>query len=546
MQIQSGNLFNYAVRINGVLPDIHTLGDEEISERAAEVKRLGLNANTSCSLFLIRDENKRSVEPSQSITCSSTIATIDTRNVYETQLFHLLIDVGHGVVNSLETVKNFADISLDNTPFNTTKPNSGAITSAGIVSTATSSPETSFESSEKPLYLPDALLITHAHDDHIQDLPLLLEKVRQSPGDAIFEIFCTAQCRDQIFAKFPDISRLTQDSYDSKIAFKVIEPSKSFDVRTISITPIEAYHGENCPPGSVVYILKIQDKTKIIIGWDFLSLKYTDESIFWSPDLAILGTQSFNQHPETGLISVNESFNLARTWNAKQCYLVHYKGLSDFKDAENQWFRGPAKPMTSDELQKMIDSYLKITGNDGKYKITVAREGMIWKPKHDRDIPSQEGLENQNQNQQATENSQNDDNSVLELEGLQKYILRIEKDSKSNMVYLMIEDKINRYDLRFVRPQKEFGDNHTSNTSNTSNTVDKEKCGLRADGEKGMLSKGPTLEMKINTVKLPYSNEEAFAVNIRAAKGKKDVFRDEIIVNRFDGIRLTRFINENF
>jgi hypothetical protein len=114
------------------------------------------------------------------------------------------------------------------------------------------------------------------------------------------------------------------------------------------------------------------------------------------------------------------------------------------------------------------------------------------------------------------------------------------------MVYLMIEDKINRYDLRFVRPQKEFGDNHTSNTSNTSNTVDKEKCGLRADGEKGMLSKGPTLEMKINTVKLPYSNEEAYAVNIRAAKGKKDVFRDEIIVNRFDGIRLTRFINENF
>jgi hypothetical protein len=204
---------------------------------------------------------------------------------------------------------------------------------------------------------------------------------------------------------------------------------------------------------------------------------------------------------------------------------------------------GPAKPMASDELQKMIDSYLKITGNDGKYKITVAREVMIWKPKYDWYLPSQEGLENQNQNQQATENSQNDDNSVLELEGLQKYILRIEKDSKANMVYLMIEDKINRYDLRFVRPQKEFGDNYTSNTSNTA---DKEKCGLRADGEKGMLSKGPTLEMKINAVKLRDSNEEAIAVNIRAAKGKKDVFHDEIIVNRFDGIRLTRFINDNF
>jgi hypothetical protein len=58
MQIQNGNLFNYAVRINGVLPDIHTLGDEEISERAAEVKRLGLNANTSCSLFLLMMNTK--------------------------------------------------------------------------------------------------------------------------------------------------------------------------------------------------------------------------------------------------------------------------------------------------------------------------------------------------------------------------------------------------------------------------------------------------------------------------------------------------------
>jgi hypothetical protein len=129
------------------LPDIHTLGDEEISERAAEVKRLGLNANTSCSLFFINDEYKRSIEPSHSITSSSTISTTNTRDLSETQLFHLLIDVGHGVVNSLETVKNFSDISLDNTPSYTMKPNSGAITNAGIVSTATSSPKISFDSS---------------------------------------------------------------------------------------------------------------------------------------------------------------------------------------------------------------------------------------------------------------------------------------------------------------------------------------------------------------------------------------------------------------
>ncbi|HEY7571600.1 MAG TPA: hypothetical protein VH796_09550 [Nitrososphaeraceae archaeon] len=142
---------------------------------------------------------------------------------------------------------------------------------------------------------------------------------------------------------------------------------------------------------------------------------------------------------------MTESFNLVRAWNAKQCYLVHYRGLSDFEDAKNQWFRGPAKPMTSDELQKTIDSYLKITGNDGKFKITVAREGMIWTDKHDEISSGWEGLENQNQNenQRPIENLQGgDDNNVLELEGLEKYIMRLEKDSKADMVYLMIRSKI--------------------------------------------------------------------------------------------------------
>ena len=34
-------------------------------------------------------------------------------------------------------------------------------------------------------------------------------------------------------------------------------------------------------------------------------------------------------------------------------------------------------------------------------------------------------------------------------------IARIEKDSKTDMIYLMTEDKIDRYDLRIVRPHKE-------------------------------------------------------------------------------------------
>jgi len=58
MEMQNESELDYVVRINGVLPSIHTLGDEESSERAAEIKRLGININTSCSLFLMKKTSK--------------------------------------------------------------------------------------------------------------------------------------------------------------------------------------------------------------------------------------------------------------------------------------------------------------------------------------------------------------------------------------------------------------------------------------------------------------------------------------------------------
>jgi glyoxylase-like metal-dependent hydrolase (beta-lactamase superfamily II) len=535
MQINNRSELDCAVRINGVLPDIHTLGDEEKSERAAEVKRLGMNANTSCSVFLLKHGNNKSYKTDASGNTSSIISTTGREDIAQTTTFHLLVDVGNGVVNSLHNVKGLSDLS-----FSDSKPHDATKLSLDAIYATSTETRTTTELS-KPLYLPDALLITHAHDDHIHDLPLLLEKVQQSSNKTVLEIFCTSPCREEIFAKFPDIAKTAYDGdAHSKVSFNVIEPNKSFNVGAFSVTPIEAYHGENSPPGSVIYILKLQDKTKIIIGWDFLSLKHADESILWNPSLAILGAQSFNQHPETGLISVTESFNLVRAWNAKQCYLVHYRGLSDFEDAKNQWFRGPAKPMTSDELQKTIDSYLKITGNDGKFKITVAREGMIWTDKHDEISSGWEELEsqNQNENQRPIENLQGgDDNNVLELEGLEKYIMRLEKDSKADMVYLMIEDKINRYDLRFVRPHKELRTNDTNG----------EDYILEAEGEKGMLAKGPALHMETRQTRLNDSaNQEAFVVGIRAYKGKKDVFNDDIVIDKIDAMKLNEFIKVKF
>ena len=273
------------VRINGTLPDLSTIGDVEKSERAAEVKRMEIAANTSCSVFTDGAKN---------------------------EMFHLLIDVGEGVVASIE--KGMADIA-------------------------------SGRSIARLSSIPNAILITHSHDDH------------KLSGSNKLNIYCTKECQEQIANKFPQIvgSR-------SAASFNVIQPEESFEIGPLQVVPILASHGENSPPGSVIYIIKIQDR-KIICGWDFLSLPNADEFAMWNPDLLILGTQSYNPHPEeTGMISVTDAYGLVRRWNAKECYLVHYRGLMDFQESKNQWFRGPVKAMTTAELQKNVDSHLRISG----------------------------------------------------------------------------------------------------------------------------------------------------------------------------------------
>jgi phosphoribosyl 1,2-cyclic phosphodiesterase len=366
------------VRINGTLPDISTLGSEEKSERAAEVKRQGTSTNTSCSIF----------------------ARIET----DQKIFHMLVDIGQGIVKSIE--KGASDLGFKSSSF-----------------------------------IPDALLLTHSHDDHIKELPVLVNKVNEedeSRGKNL-KIFCTVECQDQIIKKFPQLSEKTTNN-GNRVSFNIVQPDETFEVGPFSVTPISADHGDNSPPGSVIYIVKLLDRKKIIIGWDFLSLPNANQNLFWKPDLLILGTQSYNPHSHTGMISVSDAYDLVRRWNAKECYIVHYSGLLDFEEASNQWFRGPVKAMTTDELQSAIDSHLQVTGDNGKFSITVAKEGMVWT-----------GTEGQ---------LGYDDKSaligkVLEIESLQKYILKIENMDRDHKLRLMVEDTVNRFNFEFVRPTKD-------------------------------------------------------------------------------------------
>ena len=304
-----------------------------------------------------------------------------------------------------------------------------------------------------------------------------------------------------------------------------MQPDQTFQVGPFSVIPLLADHGDNSPAGSVIYVVNLADR-KVIIGWDFLSLPNVNEDLLWNPDLAILGTQSYNPHPQTGMISVSEAFELVRRWNAKECYIVHYRGLLDFEEATNQWFRGPVKAMTINELQKVIDSHLQIIGKEGKFRITVAEEGMVWdskrlETKHDEE---EEKLQDSSSDQNASVSTQ-----FVEIEGLQNYIFRIEKEDKADKLKIMIEDRINRFDLEFDKPRKVISRD------------DNDKDVLVAQGIKGMLAKGPDLRMEITS-----KSENEYAISVRASKGKKNVFNDDILVNSIDAQRLKRYINENF
>ena len=444
------------VRINGTLPDISTLGDEKNSERAAELKQQKIIANTSCSIFSI------SSSPSQR---------------KDEEIFHLLIDAGEGVVKSIEK----------------------AITD--------------YESSQRReaslSKMPNAVLITHSHVDHVNDLPKLIDKVKD--GKDMINVYCTKECCDQIINKFPQLAGIQSS------VFKVIQPTESITVGPFSVIPVLANHGDNSPPGSVIYIVKYQDK-KIIMGWDFLSLPSIEENLLWNPDLLVLGTQTYNPHPETGMISISEAYVLVRMWNAKECYLVHYSGLNDFEESKNQWFRGPVKAMTTAELQRNIDSHLKVSGDEGRFKIMVGKEGTIWTDK------------------ETAKYSYDFENkpvgNVLEVEGLQKYTFKIEKDSKVDKLRVIVEDRINRYSMQFDRPHKD---------------KDNELI-IRGEGEQGMFSRGPALRMELvhSESKATPSVLKILADKGNMLKGKKDVFHDDILISDIDANRLKKYFQKNF
>jgi phosphoribosyl 1,2-cyclic phosphodiesterase len=419
-----------------------------LSPAAQSGKELGANANTSCSIFDVPGDGN------------------------DKKIFHILLDCGSGVFESIK--KGFAEHGF----------------SDNIV--------------------PNAVLITHGHRDHINDLPVLISEVQdKNQQQHGFKIYCTKDCLDQITQQFPSLS-------EKSAVFSTIIPGKAFEAGPFIVEPILAEHGNT--PGAVIYVIKMGSK-KIVIGWDFESLPGAEQSPFWNPDLLILGTETYNDHKfSTGMISVSEAYDVVRRWNAKNCYIVHYSGQQDIEDAKNQWFRGPTRPMAQDELQRMIDDHLRVTGGGGKFSIKVAQQDMIWTPSEIAEA-AEDIIEKKIEDSTVTAGDR------IEIEGLEKYVLIIEKMEGGNKLNVTIEDSINRLSSEFSEP-------HSSRKN--------DEIRLEAKPLKSFMMKGPELRMSL------VSHGDDSLVSINMAKGKKPVFADDIRLTNSDAKKLAHYISENF
>ncbi len=356
------------------------------------------------------------------------------------QGFHLLVDAGNGVSKSLQN---------------------GA--SSGMTAK------------------PDAILITNSSAEHTRDLPSLVEEETK--------IYCMPECGKQIALDIP--------SLDAK-SINQVTPGVAFDLGPFQVTPIAADNAGDQPglPGSAVYVIQAGER-KIVAAWDFLKLPGANENFLWNPDMLVLGAETYNDHPSTGMISISEAYNLTRRWNAKVSYVLHYSGEKDREDAKNQWHRGPAGPLSPEALQNVIDEHLRVSGGEGKFTMTVAKEGMIWTPP---EVHEPEGAIGRK----------------IEVDALDRHSFSIEK-TDSGKVIVSIEDSISQLMTEFINP-----------TSDGKS--------LHAEAIKSMLLKGPHLDLTVS----------GGNVRIEITKGKKAMFSGNLQVSEKDSSRLKKYLDENF
>jgi hypothetical protein len=116
--------------------------------------------------------------------------------------------------------------------------------------------------------------------------------------------------------------------------------------------------------------------------------------------------------------------------------------------------------------------------------------------------------------------------NVIQIDGLNRYVCKIEKLNKENKLKIEIEDQINRYTLQFDRPKRDKNNDQL----------------VYGSSEIAMLSRGPELRMELVTEE----GKENAVLKISSFKGKKYVFHDDILISGMDAQKLKKYFQENF
>jgi phosphoribosyl 1,2-cyclic phosphodiesterase len=199
----------------------------------------------------------------------------------------------------------------------------------------------------------DALLVTHAHYDHIAELPQVAENLRVAArfrGDQAYRlpVYCTEPVAARAFGAGGTFPYIANDPRFASLVHQpvvpcepVVFPLPGLAGATLSVTPVSVWHGPSAP-GAVIYVVQALGK-KVILAWDLLqvveapdaptdaqqaafvsALPRRSAELVHDADVLLLDATSWHPAPSYGHISILEGLALARRWRAQRTYWIHH------------------------------------------------------------------------------------------------------------------------------------------------------------------------------------------------------------------------------
>jgi ribonuclease BN (tRNA processing enzyme) len=213
------------------------------------------------------------------------------------------------------------------------------------------------------------VLITHPHFDHFGDIDWIANSIfRNGRADQPrpLPVYCTRPCWEigpgRVFPWLAEKGRARH---------VMIEPGRPFEIGAAQITPMQVTHSESAP-GAAAFVAELVEAPgrrprKIIFTGDFLTIPDPEAPIWRDADVCFMESNTWNPNPKTRHQSILDGLALARKWNIRRTYLVHYSG---YEDAEHPQAR-VNRALTYAELAEAVAAERR------ELDVQVAAHGLL-------------------------------------------------------------------------------------------------------------------------------------------------------------------------